>query len=608
MDRNQIIGFVLILLVMLGWSEFYIKPKMEQEALVKRTEDSLKRKLQESPTDTSLTTIIRSAADSIAPDTSKRFVPMDRPIQNFYLKNDLATYIFSSKGGFISAANLHHFKKISRDAQRKEIKSDLMLLEDPSNKFYFNIKTSKGNINTSTLDFQAKESGNDKLILEAQLPEGGIITQEYQLKQDDYTIQYNFSTQNIRPTDEINLVWENHLDKLETNSTYERSYSSLYYKESSSNAKYCSCTSSDVRDGKKQIEWLSNSNQFFNSSLIPSQPFSSGKFETEMAPDNSNILKTLRSNVSFPSGYVDGKKFEMKLYVGPNEYNRLHALGNNLEDVISYGWSVFGTINKYLIRPLFSFLNNILGSKGIIIILMTLLVKLLVFPLSYKMLQSQAKMMALKPEIDKVKARLKDDMQQQQVETMKLYNEFGVNPLGGCFPLLLQTPIWIALYRFFPATIDFRQESFLWAKDLTSFDEFITLPFSIPFFGDTLSLFAILWVISTIIFTYYNSKTTDFSANPSMLYMQYLMPLFFWVMFNKTAAGLTCYMFFSNLLNIGQTIMGKTLLFDTDKLRASLELNKQKPKKKGGWQQKMEEMMKERQRMEMEKQKAQKKK
>ncbi|MFN8281558.1 MAG: membrane protein insertase YidC [Saprospiraceae bacterium] len=608
MDRNQIIGFVLILLVMLGWSEFYIKPKMEQEALVKRTEDSLKRIPQESRTDTSLTTIIKSSADSIATDTSKVLVALDRPTQSYYLKNDLATYVLSSKGGFIQSANLHHFKKISRDAQRNEIKSDLLLLQDPSNKFYFNIKTAKGNINTSTLDFQAKESGNDKLILEAQLPEGGMITQAYQLKQDDYTIQYQFSTQNLTPTDEVTLVWENHLDKLETNSTYERSYSSLYYKESSSNAKYCSCTSSDVREGKKQIEWLSNSNQFFNSSLIPSQPFSSGKFETEMAPENSNVLKTLRSTVSFPSGLVDGKNFEMKLYVGPNEYNRLHAIGNNLEDVISYGWSVFGTINKYLIRPLFSFLNNILGSKGIIIILMTLLVKLLVFPLSYKMLQSQAKMMALKPEIDKVKARLKDDMQQQQVETMKLYNEFGVNPLGGCFPLLLQTPIWIALYRFFPATIDFRQESFLWAKDLTSFDEFISLPFSIPFFGDTLSLFAILWVISTIIFTYYNSKTTDFSANPSMLYMQYLMPLFFWVMFNKTAAGLTCYMFFSNLLNIGQTIMGKTLLFDTDKLRASLELNKQKPKKKGGWQQKMEEMMKERQRIELEKQKAQKKK
>ena len=239
---------------------------------------------------------------------------------------------------------------------------------------------------------------------------------------------------------------------------------------------------------------------------------------------------------------------------------------------------------------------------------MTLIVKLLVFPLAYKMLQSQAKMMALKPEIDKVKAKHKDDMQQQQVETMKMYNEFGVNPLGGCFPLLLQTPIWIALYRFFPATVNFRQESFLWASDLTSYDEFLRLPFNIPLFGDTLSLFAFLWVVSTIIFTYYNSKSTDFSANPAMLYMQYIMPFFFWFMFNKTAAGLTCYMFFSNLLNIGQTVLGRSILFDTEKIRASLELNKAKPKKQGGFQQKIADMMKERQKIEQEKIKNSKKK
>ena len=175
-------------------------------------------------------------------------------------------------------------------------------------------------------------------------------------------------------------------------------------------------------------------------------------------------------------------------------------------------------------------------------------------------------MTALKPEIDKVKAKHKDDLQQQQVETMKMYNELGVNPLGGCFPLLLQMPICIALYRFFPATIDFRQASFLWASDLSSFDEFLILPFSIPFFGNTLSLFAFLWVISTLVFTYFSSKTMDFSANPAMLYMPYLMPLMFWFMFNITAAGLTCYMFFTNLLNIIQTLLGTSFLFNHDNI------------------------------------------
>jgi YidC/Oxa1 family membrane protein insertase len=182
-----------------------------------------------------------------------------------------------------------------------------------------------------------------------------------------------------------------------------------------------------------------------------------------------------------------------------------------------------------------------------------------------------------------------------------MYNEFGVNPLGGCFPLLLQMPIWIALYRFFPASIEFRQESFLWAADLTSYDEFLHLPFSLPLFGSTLSLFAFLWMISTLIFSYYSSQSMDFSANPAMKYMQYLTPVIFWFMFNKTAAGLTAYMFFSNLLNIFQTVGGKKFLFDNDKIRASLELNKTKPKKQGGFRDRLEQMMKEQQRVQQEK-------
>ena len=267
----------------------------------------------------------------------------------------------------------------------------------------------------------------------------------------------------------------------------------------------------------------------------------------------------------------------------------------------TYGWSIFGSINRYAIRPLFVFLASFMGSMGLIILLMTFVVKLLVFPLAYKMLQSQAKMGALKPEIEKVRSKYKDDAQKQQVETMKMYNEFGVNPLGGCFPLLLQMPIWIALYRFFPATIEFRLESFLWAADLTSYDEFLYLPFNLPLFGDTLSLFAFLWMVSTLIFSYYSSQSMDFSANPAMKYMTYLMPVIFWFMFNKTAAGLTCYMFFSNLLNIAQTILGKRFLFDNDAMRASLELNKLKPKKQGGFRDRLENMMKEQQRIQQEK-------
>ncbi len=612
MERHHIIGFVLILLIMLGWSEFYVKPQMEEQAKVKKQQDSLlqvEKKLADEKrlqlkADTITATNILLTTDS----SSAKIQAISQVEKTFTLKNSLIEIDFSNKGGMIRSAKVYKYHKIKTDSLHQESKIDLLLLEDAKNKFEYTFKTSTGDIKSSDLFFDAIESSDSKLVLKANSPNGGSFIQEYTLSKDDYKIQYSIRTEGMSLTDNVQLYWENHLDRIEKNTTYEQSNSSAYYKESSENATYCSCTSSELVEGKKNLEWVSYSNQFFNSALVPEIPFASGNIETVSLPENAEDLKTLRSTIVFPSSQVNNATMNMHWYIGPNEYNRLKSFDKKLEDVISYGWSIFGTINKYLIRPLFVFLAGLIGSKGIIILLMTLIVKLIVFPLSYKMLQSQAKMMALKPEIDKVKAKHKDDMQQQQVETMKMYNEFGVNPLGGCLPLLLQTPIWIALYRFFPATIDFRQESFLWATDLTSYDVIANLPFSIPFFGDTLSLFAFLWVVSTIIFTYFNSKTTDFSANPAMLYMQYFMPLIFWFMFNKTAAGLTCYMFFSNLLNIGQTLAGRSFLFNTEKIRAQLELNKSKPKKKGGFREKMEEMMKERQKLEQEKLKNAKKK
>ncbi|NOT37820.1 MAG: membrane protein insertase YidC [Saprospiraceae bacterium] len=612
MDRNHIIGFVLILLVMLGWSELYLKPQMDEQARQKKTQDSLlvaeKKKAEEQvqivPKDTS---VQNNLVPSAKPDSISLATPMQVE-KKYTLKNSLVEINFTNKGGSIHSAKLLKYHKIKTDSLHQEYKVDLFLLNDPKNKFEYIFKTSQGDVKSSDLFFEVTENSDSKITFKAQSPKGGIFIQDYELSGDDYKLQYNLRTEGMNLTDNVQIYWENHLERIEKNTTYEQSYSSAYYKESTENATYCSCTSSDLAEGKKNLEWVSHSNQFFNSALIPSTPFASGNIETVMLQENSDEMKTLKSTLNFPSSQVNNNTMSMHWYIGPNEFNRLKSFNKELEDVISYGWSFFGTINKYLIRPLFSFLAGLMGSKGIIILLMTLIVKLFVFPLSYKMLQSQAKMMALKPEIDKVKVKHKDDMQQQQVETMKMYNEFGVNPLGGCLPLLLQTPIWIALYRFFPATIEFRQESFLWATDLTSYDEFLHLPFNIPFFGDTISLFAFLWVVSTIIFTYFNSKSQDFSANPAMLYMQYLMPLIFWFMFNKTAAGLTAYMFFSNLLNIGQTLAGRSFLFNTEKIRAQLELNKTKPKKKGGFRSKMEEMIKERQKIEQEKLKNPKKK
>jgi YidC/Oxa1 family membrane protein insertase len=597
MERNHIIGIILIIAVLFVWNHFFFQPEMQEQMRKKQSQDSItlieKPVLQDSET---VSTEETKAMDStIQTDTI-----VSLPETFHILENDLIQLKFSSKGGVIKEAVIKNHKKIVSGKNEPEQKEILKLLEDSKNIFEYRIHDGKKEVSTKDLLFTTREIDNRTIQFTGILSETAKFIQTYKLS-DDYTIHYTIRTEGLPSSSDINLHWENYLDRLEKNYAYEKYSSSVYFKEKDESADYCSCRSDDRMESTgKRVHWVSHSNQFFNSSLISETGFTKGIYETIMMSDNSDDLKKLVTDLNIAIDDIKEKDFNLKWYIGPNEFSRLKEFGVNLQDIIPYGWSIFGSLNRYAIRPLFVFLDNFVDSKGILILLMTFVVKLLVFPLGYKMLQSQAKMMALKPEIDKLRAKHKDDMQKQQVETMKMYNEFGVNPLGGCFPLLLQMPIWIALYRFFPASIEFRQESFLWAADLTSYDEFLHLPFSLPLFGDTLSLFAFLWMVSTLVFSYYSSQTMDFSANPAMKYMQYMMPVIFWFMFNLTAAGLTCYMFFSNLLNIAQTILGKRLLFDNDKIRASLELNKSRPRKQGGFRDRLEQMMKEQQRIQQE--------
>ena len=339
--------------------------------------------------------------------------------------------------------------------------------------------------------------------------------------------------------------------------------STVYYKESTESVDYCNCRD-DAQENldTKPIKWFSHSNQFFNSSLIAEEPFTGGLFETKMLEETDDNLKTTSAIVGIPLK-GDGTPSQMTMYIGPNDFENLRHYRVNLEDIIPFGRSVFGSINRWVIRPVFNFLIGFIGSKGIVILLLTLLVKLALFPLSYKMLQSQAKMSALKPSLAGLREKYKDDMQKQQMETMKVYREYGVNPLGGCFPVLLQMPVWFALYRFFPASIEFRQASFLWATDLSSYDVFFNLPFDIPFFGAHVSMLTLLWAASTVAYTYYNMQNMDMAnMNPALKYMQYFMPVMFLVFFNSYASGLTLYLLYSNLLNIAQTIGAKRFLFD----------------------------------------------
>lgn len=627
MDKNTLIGFALIFVLLIVWQQFNM-PSQEELERQEQIQDSIEQAQQlaeaeiAKPEETTTLTVqdeIAALPDSLKEEKlSGLFGPFSSAGSGeeklITVENELMTLVLTNKGGRIKEVILKEFEKNVLTEEKKEVKEELKLLSDEKNKFEYLLPIASlpsGGVRTGDLFFDVQQRGNE-VVFRANAGSGRYFEQKYSLQDNSYRIGYDIKLEGLQNVlannaEEIELIWHDYLDRIEINHDFERRYSTIYFKPAEDGVDYCSCTSDDVEElNDQRIKWISHSNQFFNSTLIAKESFASGVLETQVLDTEDADLKKLVSSLKVPYNRSSTENFAMEFYVGPNEFDRLREVGSELEDIVPFGWSIFGTVNRWIVRPLFNFLSSFIGSKGIVILVLTFMVKLCLYPLTYRMLYSQSKMGALKPQIEKLKEKVKDP-QQQQVETMKMYREFGVNPLGGCMPMLLQMPIWIALYRFFPASIEFRQASFLWATDLSSYDVMTYLPFEIPFVGGHISLFTILWAGTTLIYTYYNTKHMDMSANPAMKYMQYLMPIMFLGFFNTYASGLTCYLFFSNLFNIGQTVVTKNYIIDQDKVRAELEENKKKPKKKSGFQERLEAAMKEQQRVQAQRE-AQKKK
>ncbi len=620
MEKNHIVGFILIFATLMAWS-IMTAPSKEELAASKRMQDSIAQAqmiesetvdIEKAEAYTETTPISAPPQNDSLASAAKvyAFGPFASAAsgtnQEVVLENDDLKITFSSKGGRISEVDLKKFQSVSITKDHEEIKDKLLLLNNKEDVFEYVIPVSslpgKG-VKTSDLYFTPTKTAN-KVSFKAKIAGGGYIEQVYSLAPEGYAMDYKVNLIGLDKIIDANasslkLDWKVKINKLEKSDKFEQRYTTVYFKESEeSNADYCKCISDDVEDlENKKLDWVSHSNQFFNTSLMATEtPFSSGRLETKMYDiETSKYLKTTESLLSIPYGHGADETFAMEMYLGPNEYKRLVTYNNGLEQIIPFGNSIFGSINRHVIRPFFNWLSSFISSKGIVILLMIFLVKMLLYPLMFKMLKSQALMGALKPQIAKLTEKFKDDAQKKQVETMKIYREYGVSPFGGCMPMVVQIPIWYALFRFFPASITFRQEPFLWASDLSSYDDFFHLPFNIPFVGDHLSLFTILYSVSMLIYTYYNTKHMDMSANPAMKYMQFFMPVMFFGFFNNYASGLTCYMFFSNLINIAQTVITKKFVFNDERLKEELNLKKAKPKKQNKFQQRLESAMKEQQ-------------
>jgi YidC/Oxa1 family membrane protein insertase len=628
MDRNNVIGILLIFGLFYLWMVMNAPSDVEiaeqkrvqdsialveaQETLDKETIVGIPPADKIEQTKSLLPDSIREAQMNYALGPFSNIGSGDEQIYN--LENELIKVSFSNKGGNIKEVTLKNYKKVIKEDGEKH-KVDLKLLNDEKDKFEYllPITTAAGNvIKTSDLYFKPILEGNT-IKFRADAGEGKYLEQEYTLNSDSYELNYDLNLVGMHQVfqtnaNDIKLNWVNYLDRLEINTNFEKYYSTVYFKTSEDDSDYCSCRGDAEEDRSgQQLDWVSHANQFFNTSLIAGDSkFSDASFTSKMTEDNSEDMKILTTNLSIPFNQTGNESFSMKMFIGPNEFDLLEKYDNQLEQIVPFGRSIFGTINRYIIRPLFDFLFGKLGSVGLAIIIMITIIKFILYPLTYKMLHSQAKMGVLKPEIAHLKEKFKDEPQKIQMETMKIYREFGVSPLGGCMPMLIQMPIWYAMFRFFPAYINFRQEAFLWADDLSSYDVFVNLPWEIPMFGAHISLFTLLWAVTTVIYTYYNTKHMDMSAQPMMKYMQYGMPIMFLVFFNNYASGLTIYMFFSNLINIFQTIGTKKWIFNDEKIKAELFKNKEKPKKKSKFQSRLEDAMNQQQKMKEEKNKKRK--
>lgn len=522
----------------------------------------------------------------------------------YSLENENVKIDFSNKGGKIISAHLKDYKSSALIDGKDVGYTPLYFMNDTRNKFNYKLSTPNvpsRAINTEELFFEPIKNGNS-ISFKAKTSDGGYIEQTYTLAEDGYNVDYDLNLVGMNQhldtgRKSITLEWDNYLNKLEKNNKFEQTYSTVYFRDSEEeDVDYCRCVSDAEEDlSEDKVDWVSNVNQFFNTSLISTNdPFVGASFETKMIDQENEAnkaLKLIKSEIEMPYDQSGNQKIAMKMYIGPNKYDNLKEYGIELEEIIPFGTSIFGSINRWFIRPFFGFLSGFIGSKGIVILVLIFLIKMALYPLMYKMLHSQAKMGALKPQIAKLTEKHKDEPQKKQMETMKIYQQYGVSPFGGCMPMIAQMPIWYAMFRFFPASIEFRQESFLWAADLSSYDVFFDHGVDIPFMGTHLSLFTLLWAVTTLIYTYYNTKHMDMSANPAMKYVQYFMPVMFLGFFNSYASGLTTYMFFSNLINILQTVVTKKFVFDDDKILDELNLQKAKPKKKNSFAQRLQEQM-----------------
>ena len=539
------------------------------------------------------------------------------------LENDVLSLTLSSKSGSITRAELKKYDSEYNADETKNDKHKVVIFEEGSNTFNFQLPTTQP-LETATLYFTPTQVNDTTVQMTLNLSEGTFWGIEYTLpKGDSYLIKARVIQQNMtRELESNNRIlgfdWKQNLRRQEKGRVFEERQSALYYKFEGGNVENLSENKND-KEERHTISWIGFKNQFFSTIVIPSRSFNKANLDSKVEKE-SDYLKDFSAETQINDyDWNSPNPVSFTFYIGPNSYPLLSNIEDHIKDnedldfvrVIPLGWSIFRWINTGIIIPVFNFLGSFISNYGIVILLLTIFIKLILFPLTYKSYVSQAKMRILQPDIKKLKEKYPDkaDALTLQQKTMELYRKAGASPMSGCLPMLLQIPILFAIFQFFPSAIELRGKSFLWAHDLAAPDAIISWSGNIPlvtkYFGNHISLFCLLMTATNIIYTYLNTQNQP-NTMPGMKWMMYLMPVFFMVFFNNYAAGLSYYYFLSLLITIIQTYAIRYFVKE-ETVRKTMEENAKKPKKKSGFMARLEEMQKKQQQMLREQQKQQRK-
>lgn len=611
-ERNTVIGFILLAILFFGYFWFnnqeqnrQLAWKRQQDRIkfvqdsTRRAQDSIARFRNAPQQDTSRPVL--TAADSVGFKQALTGTETTTPVET-----DLVKIVFSNKGGQPQSVELKKFK--GPDS------TNVKLGATEFDKITYKIDAGQNSaaqidaVYFSPAEVSKSADGLTTVTYRVRSREGKEIVHQYVVRPNNYMIDFNITVdgvQQVLGANVLNLTWQANAIKQQRDIAYERTQSKVGFRyEGDYDDNAAAGGGSKKFDSK--VDWVAVKQQFFNYALVAKNGFASGNLIwTSNEDKKSNVVAQATANMQVP---MQGDKATAALhfYYGPNDYSTLKQYGNDMEDMVDLGSGIFAFvkyINRFIVLPAFNFFDKFTNNYGIVILLLTLLIRLLISPLTYSSYLSGAKMKVLRPEIEQLKAKHGTDQQAMSMEQMKLFREAGVNPLGGCVPALLQIPIFFALYSFFNSNVALRGQGFLWADDLSQYDSIANLPFEIPLYGDHVSLFTITAVATSFLISLYSMSMTPDQGNPVLKYMPYFFPIILLFVFNNLPAGLTWYYTVSNIITLVLQFIIQNYIINHDKILAKMEENRKKPKTKSKWQERMEQMQEQQKQMQQQRKK-----